>query len=105
MRSSDETQPTGTTWQTRLLRLTGWTLLGLLILSFINPFTHGYWIYPFEWYRCGIPPVVASSFMGDHSYYTPSMKAYSSNVSWPVDHYYCTESEAQTNGYRKSPSL
>ena len=55
--------------------------------------------YGFAHLRCGGAPIAASRFMASYSYYLPTDSLYRPNI---FSEYFCTEAEAQKNGFRRS---
>jgi hypothetical protein len=75
--------------------LTGLTLL-LLILGGLGS---GKLQYGIAYIRCGGEPVSASRFMASYSYTLPTDSTYSTSI---FSEYYCTQAEAEKNGFRRS---
>lgn len=71
--------------------------LSLLILGGLGS---GKLQYGFAHLRCGGAPIDASRFMASYSYYLPTDSLYRPGI---FSEYFCTEAEAQKNGFRRSP--
>lgn len=77
------------------------SVLILYLIGLINPLTGPHLQYPYYELSCGRKPVLGSSFMA-RTYHTPDMRGYRVSMYSKL---YCTEEEAQADGYRKSMSL
>lgn len=75
-------------------------MIGLaLFLVFLGGMGSGKLQYGFAHLRCGGAPIAASRFMASYSYYLPTDSLYRPNI---FSEYFCTEAEAQKNGFRRS---
>jgi hypothetical protein len=73
-------------------------LVGLYIVSLFTPFIWPFTRYPYYLIKCGGYPISTSNFAAGSGYEIPS-EGY--NVTPVVNHYFCTEQQAQAAGYTK----
>ena len=73
----------------------------LYLVALFVPVISLYAWYPLYILKCGHRPIIASTFAASNSYVTPESPHYDLS---PFDtEFFCTESEAEKNGYHKSP--
>ena len=77
---------------------------GLVIVALTLPFSVPWIVWLNEARTCGRQPVIASKFAAGYSYTLPGDRDYQPGlfpVIMPV--YFCTESEAQAQGFHRAP--
>lgn len=85
----------------RLIKLLLVAIALLYVVSLFVPVISLYTSYPLYVLKCGHQPIIASTFAASNSYVTPDSPHYGLS---PFDtEFFCTEAEAQRNGYHKSP--
>ncbi len=73
----------------------------LYLVSLFVPVLSLYTSYPLYILKCGHRPIIASTFAASYSYVTPDSPHYGLSIF--DTEFFCTEAEAERNGYHKSP--